>query len=563
MKWRFVAVLIFFLASFLGIWGRLFYWQIVKADELSAAGQAQYAQHLEIAPKRGDILASDGFPLATNKLTYLLYADPHSVKDPKSLSDTLSGIFKEDAASYSAQLSIPDRVWVPLQTSVSQEVKEQIEKMNLPGIGFEETPQRFYPEASMAAQLLGFVGKDENGEDKGYFGIEGYYDRQLRGRIGQVTVIRDAFGRQIFSKLTGNSGQQNGRSITLNIDRVIQFTLEQKLKSGIDLYGAQSGMAAVMDPKTGNILAMASFPSFDERFYWQYDSGLYKNPLITDTYEPGSTFKPLVMSAGLDANVITPKTQCTICSGPVTVGDYDIHTWDDKYFPQTTMTDVMQHSDNTGMVFVSEKLGIDRMLTYLQKFGIWQTTGIDLQGEFSPDLKPKNQWYPIDVATTSFGQGIAVTPMQLLDGFAAIANNGARMEPHLVASVQTSDMQTITIPPKKLDQPISEQTAKVMTEILVNAVNKGEAKWARLKGYRIAGKTGTASIPVNGHYDATKTIASFIGFAPAEDPKFVMLVVLNKPTTSIYGAETAAPIWFDVARDILAHYNIAPTNDDQ
>ncbi|MDE2026591.1 MAG: penicillin-binding protein 2, partial [Patescibacteria group bacterium] len=436
-----------------------------------------------------------------------------------------------------------------------------VEKMNLPGIGFEETPTRFYPEASMAAQLLGFVGKDENGNNKGYFGIEGYYDRQLRGRIGQMTVIRDAFGRPIFSKLTDNSGQQDGRSVTLNIDRVIQFILEQKLKDGIEQYGAQSGMAAVMDPKTGNMLAMASFPSFDQRSYWEYDSSLYKNPFITDTYEPGSTFKPIVMSAAIDAGLITPKTQCPICGGPVTVGDYDIHTWDDKYFPNTTMIDVMQHSDNTGMVFVAQKLGLDRMLSYLQKFGMWQNTGIDLQGEFSPDLKPKSQWYPIDLATTGFGQGIAVTPIQILDAISAIANNGVRMEPHVVASIQTPDGQTINISPKELDQPISQNAAKVMTEILVNAVNNGEAKWARLKGYRIAGKTGTASIPVNGHYDATKTIASFVGYAPAEDPKFAMIVILTKPTTSIYGAETAAPIWFDVARDILAHYNIAPTDD--
>ncbi len=563
MKWRFLAVLLFFLASFLGIWGRLFYWQIVKADELSAAGQAQYTQRMEILPKRGDILASDGFPLVTNKLTYLLYADPQSVKDPKELADTLAGIFKTDSASYSAQLTLPNRVWVPLQPSVSESLKQDIEKMNLPGIGFEETPTRFYPEASMAAQLLGFVGKDENGQDKGYFGVEGYYDRQLRGRIGQTTVIRDAFGRPIFSKLTQDSGQQDGRSVTLTIDRVIQYLLEQKLQNGIQEYGAESGMAAVMDPKTGNILAMASFPSFDEQSYWEYDASAYKNPFITDTYEPGSTFKPLVMSAGLDAGVINPTTKCTICSAPVQVGDYAIHTWDDKYFPNTTMIDVMQHSDNTGMVFVSEKLGIDKMLSYLQKFGIWQTTGVDLQGEFSPDLKPKNQWYPIDVATMSFGQGIAVTPMQLLDAFSAIANNGVRMAPHVVSSIQTPDGQTIPIAPQAVDTPISEQTAKVMTEILVNAVDNGEAKWARLHGFRIAGKTGTASIPVNGHYDTSKTIASFIGFAPAEDPKFTMLVILTKPTTSIYGAETAAPIWFDIAKDILAHDNISPTNDDQ
>jgi cell division protein FtsI/penicillin-binding protein 2 len=562
MKWRFLGVLLFFLFSFLGIWGRLFYWQIVKADELSAAGQAQYSQHIEIVPKRGEILAADGFPLATNKLTYLLYANPKLIKDPKSLSQSLGDIFKSDPASYSAQLHLPDRVWVPLQQNIPQDIKEKVEKMNLPGIGFEETPTRFYPEASMAAQLLGFVGKDDQGENKGYFGIEGYYDRQLRGRIGQVTVVRDAFGRPIFSKLNGNSGQQDGRSVKLHIDRTIQFLLEEKLRNGLQQYGAESGMAAVMDPKTGNILAMASFPSFDERSYWDYDASLYKNPLITNVYEPGSTLKPLIMAAALDKGRVKPETTCPICGAPVQIGDYAIHTWNNEYTDHLNMIDTIIHSDNTGMVYVSKLLGFDTMMSYLHKFGIGSMTNIDLQGEFAPGLtEQKKVWYPVDVATVSFGQGIDVTPIELLDGFSAIANSGVRMEPHIVASIQTSDGKTISIPPKQLDQPISDRTAKVMTEILVETVNKGEANFARLKGYRIAGKTGTASIAKDGRYDPNQTIASFIGFAPADNPKFSMLVIVNKPTSSIYGAETAAPIFFDIARDILAHYNIAPTED--
>ena len=211
------------------------------------------------------------------------------------------------------------------------------------------------------------------------------------------------------------------------------------------------------------------------------------------------------------------------------------------------------------MVFVGEKLGQDRMIDYLHKFGVGDTTGIDLQGEESPEIHPKDQWYPIDLATATFGQGITVTPIELLDAIAAIANNGKRMQPQVVGAVQTSDGQTILIPPKEINQPISATTAQVMTQIMVNAVNNGEAKFARLKGYDIAGKTGTAQIPVAGHYDPTKTIASFVGFAPANDPKFVMLVVLNQPSASIYGAETAAPIFFSVAKDILLYYGIPPS----
>ncbi|HSW96935.1 MAG TPA: penicillin-binding protein 2, partial [Candidatus Saccharimonadales bacterium] len=323
--------------------------------------------------------------------------------------------------------------------------------------------------------------------------------------------------------------------------------------------GAESGMAAIMDPKTGGIIAMSSFPSFDPRSYQDYNESLYINPFITSTYEPGSTFKPLVMAAALNEKLVKPDTPCPICDKPVSVGGYDIHTWNDKYTANINMNNIIVESDNTGMVYVAQLLGLDRMLSYLNKWGIGEPTNIDLQGEFAPEVKPKDQWYPTTLATAGFGQGIIVTPIELLDAFASIANDGKRMEPHVVSQIVKSDGEAVTLPPKELDQPFTAETSKVMTEILVNTVNDGEAKYLRLPGYRVAGKTGTASIAKDGHYDPNKTIASFIGFAPADDPKFVMLVVLNKPSSSIYGSETAAPIWFSLAKDMLSYYEIAPT----
>ncbi|MBI1981994.1 MAG: penicillin-binding protein 2, partial [Candidatus Levybacteria bacterium] len=256
---------------------------------------------------------------------------------------------------------------------------------------------------------------------------------------------------------------------------------------------------------------------------------------------------------------VKPDTKCPICAGPITIGDYQIRTWNNKYNKDTNMIEVIKNSDNTGMVFVGKSLGLSKMLSYLKKFGIGELTGIDLQGEVPPNLKSEELWYPIDLATASFGQGISVTPIELLAAFSSIANNGMRMEPHVVGKIETTEGETIAIKPKVLDKPISQQTAKVMTEMLVYAVEKGEAKWAKPKGYRIAGKTGTAQIPVAGHYDPNKTITSFIGFAPANDPKFSMLVVVDRPTTSIYGSETAAPIFFEIAKDLLTYYNIPPT----
>jgi stage V sporulation protein D (sporulation-specific penicillin-binding protein) len=559
MSWRYRFTLFFFLIFFLFIILRLFYWQVVRAQELSAIGQAQYDEQVISEAQRGEIRTSDGFTIAADKLAYLVYANPKVVKNKQQESDMLGKFLNIKSATVSALLS-ENAFWVPIKSNVDNSVKEKIAAKNIPGVGFQEQTVRFYPEASMAAQLLGFVGKDENGNDEGYFGLEGYYNRLLSGKNGYAVVVHDASGHPILAKMNNSTEKVDGSNLVLHIDRRIQYMLDTELKKGIVTYGAKSGMAAVMDPKTGAILAMSSFPTFDPSTFQNYSDSLYLNPFITSTYEPGSTFKPIIMSAAMNEGLIQPNTECTICSGPVPIGGYDIHTWNDQYFPNTTMTDVIVHSDNTGMVFVGEKLGLDRMLDYLNKFGIGDTTGIDLQGEEAPGLRSKDQWYPIDVATASFGQGIVVTPIELLDAVGAIANNGTRMEPQIVAAVQTPEGQTIPIQPKEIDQPISATSAQVMTQIMVDAANEGEASFARIKGYNIAGKTGTASIPVAGHYDPTKTIASFVGFGPAENPKFVMLVILNQPSASIWGSETAAPVFYAVAKDILTYYGIPPSN---
>lgn len=557
MTWRYRFVFIGIVIFFFLIIARLFYWQVVKAKELSALGQAQYGTSIKILPQRGIIKTSDGFPIADNKITYLVFANPKEIRSKGEISSALASVLDLNIASVSASLSL-DRFWVPISSGVSPLLKQQLEKLNLPGIGFEKEYKRFYPEASMAAQLLGFVGKDENGNDKGYFGLEGYYDRLLKGKEGIAIAVHDALGRPILAKINSVSGSIDGQNIILSIDRSIQFLVEKQLKEGISKYGAASGMIGVMEPKTGKILALASFPTFDPREYQSYEEGLYKNPFISDLYEPGSTFKPIVMSSALNVKAVTPQTKCNICAGPVLVSGYEIHTWNDKYFKDINMVEVIQRSDNTGMVFTAQKLGLDRMLSYLEKFGIGDNTNIDLQGEVSASLKPKNQWYAVDLATTGFGQGISVTPIELLNAISTIANSGKRMEPHVVEAVESLDGALVKISPKLVDTPISPQTAKIMTEIMVNAVNKGEASWARPKGYRVAGKTGTASIPIEGRYDPNQTIASFVGFAPADNPKFAMIVIYNRPVTSIYGSETAAPTFFKIAKSILEYYGIPP-----
>ncbi|OGH05995.1 MAG: hypothetical protein A2W22_03665 [Candidatus Levybacteria bacterium RBG_16_35_11] len=558
MNWRYKLLLIFFSALFGLITLRLYYWQIVRASDLSNMGEMQYGQIVKIPAKRGEIKTQDGFPIVTNKVSYTVFVNPKEVKNKNETSETLASTLGIDVASVSSSLSL-DLFWVPIAKEINIDKKNEIEKLNIRGIGFEQGYSRLYPEASMAAHLLGFLGKDDNGEDKGYFGLEGYYDRLLRGKDGEAVQIRDAFGKPILASLSQVSGQINGSSLILTLDRSVQFLVENKLKEGIEKYGASSGMVGVMNPKTGEIIALAAFPTFDPQKFFEYEEKLYKNPFITDLYEPGSTFKPLIMSAALNSKVVTPETKCNICSGPITMGGYTIHTWNDKYYNDINMVDVIMHSDNTGMVFVAQKLGLDKALSYLGKFGIGTLTGIDLQGEISSPLKPKENWYQVDLATIGFGQGISITPIELLSSISSIANEGKRMEPHVVSAVEDPEGMVSKIYPKQVDAPIDAKTAKVMTEIMVNAVNKGEANYARLKDYRIAGKTGTASIPILGHYDPNQTIASFVGFAPAENPKFAMLVIFDRPTASIYGAETAAPVFFSIAKDLLLYYGISPS----
>lgn len=557
MKWRYPFVFTFLALLFTLVIARLFYWQIAKAEMLSKLAQFQSSGFTKVLPKRGEIKTSDGFPIAANKVSYLLFINPAEIKDKNQTIQTLSSLLDITRASISAELQ-PDRFWVPIKSGISAKKKEEIGKMQLPGVGFEERYTRFYPEASVAAQLVGFVGKNEGGQDKGYVGIEGFYDRLLKGKEGYAMELHDALGRPIISKRTPIASGSDGGNLFLSLDRSVQFMAEQKLKDSVERYQASGGTIGIMDPQTGDIIAMASNPSFSPQKYWKYDESLYKNPFITNTYEPGSTLKPIIMAGALDAGLITPQTKCNICAGPISVSGYELHTWNNKYYKDTNMIEVIQHSDNTGMVYVAQKLGADRMRDYLTKFGIGKLTDIDLQGETAPSLKPRSAWYDVDLATAGFGQGISVTPIELLTAFSALANEGKIMKPRVVTAFENSNKEVFKIPVKVVSQPISSKTAKVMTEILVNAVEKGEAQWAKLKGYRIAGKTGTASIPVKGHYDPNNTITSFIGFAPAEKPKFVMLVILDKPTASIYAAETAAPLFFDLAANLLSYYGIPP-----
>lgn len=553
IKLAFILVAI----AFAGIVVRLFYWQVVKGDELRMEASDQYHLTFTLPAGRGSIATSDGSPLAMNVPSYLVFAQPANIDNPSNFSKLISPILSLEEGDVFDQITQEGRVWVPLVRKADMETVETLRKLNLTGLGFEPVSKRFYPEASMAAQLLGFVGLDQNGNDKGYFGLEGFYDRELRGKDGRREVEKDVHGSPILVGEEKRIPASDGRALTLWLDRGLQRIVQERLSQGIQKYGAKEGSVIVMDPTTGGILASASYPDYVPAQYAAYEKELYKNPIVASAYEPGSTFKVMVMAAALNERAVTAATDFDE-SGPVPVGEYSIRTWNNQYRGTQTMTEVIQHSSNVGMVFVQKQLGKDKFLRYIRDFGFGRATGIDLEDEAAPELRPERDWREIDLATASFGQGIAVTPIQMVRAVSAIANGGWLMEPHVVRTIRDTKGRVVEIKPKRIARILGKESAEVMTEMMINAVDNGEAKWAKPKGYRIAGKTGTAQIPVAGHYDEKKTIASFIGFAPADTPQFVMLVTLREPSSSPWGSETAAPLFFAIAKDIFLYKNILP-----
>lgn len=551
---RFAIILSLLLFAYTVVAARLFYWQVIQADTLEEAARNQSADSLMLPASRGEINSVDGFPLAANSISYLLYANPQVIENRSKTATLLSDALNIKQASVEAKLD-NDLFWIKISDKVGNEKKEEIENLDIEGIGFQQINQRYYPEASMAAQVIGFVGKDENGANQGYFGVEGYHNRLLSGRSGRIYAIRDALGNPVLSDIR-EERKIDGRDITLTIDRSVQYFVENRLKAGIDRYEAEGGSVIIMKPKTGEILASASFPRFDPQKYADFSSDVYKNPVVSNLYEPGSTFKVLIAAAGLDAEVIRPDTTCNICGGPLQIGQYQIKTWNDEYNANTTMTEVIENSDNIGMVFIARKLGVDKVIDYLQKFGIHEPTGIDIQGEVAGSIRSRENWSPVDLATASFGQGISITPLQLITAVSSIANDGIMMTPFVTKKTETQDGEVVEIEPREKRRTVSRRAAKEATMMMVSAVEKGDSRWVQLDGYRVAGKTGTAQIPVAGRYDPDQTIASFVGFFPAQDPQIAMLVLVDKPQTSIYGSETAAPIFFEIARDIVNYYNI-------
>lgn len=577
-KSRVATIQIVFLLLFGILFYRLFHWQIVQGKVLSAQARGQYEYKSEVDAPRGSILASDGSYLVTSGRAWTIAAalpemkDDDGPLDKKKIADTLAPYFVQNNADEEESLKNhihdeADRIytlitkdkimWTPLKSRVSDTTKKQIEELHINGIHFEPEEIRQYPESSAAAHIVGFVGKNKDGANQGYFGLEGYYDTSLSSKNGYVSREADPMGAPILLGESREVSAIAGVDLVTNIDTSVQLTLEKRLKEGIEKYGAKSGSVVIMDPKTGAILGMGAYPSYDPANYWEFGDTYFSNPIVSQTFEPGSIFKVLVMAAGLDAQVVRPDTPCDICANPYKIDKYLIETWNRQYTANSTMTNVIVHSDNVGMVFVANHLGKEKLYNYIKNFGIGEGTGIDLQGEAVAKLRDYKEWGPVEQATASFGQGVAVSPIQMIRAVGAIANKGTLVKPEVVKKLVGDNWQQ-EIKSEEGKRVISEKAALEITQMMAEAAKNGESKWTYLRGFRVAGKTGTAQIAIHGFYDETNTNASFVGFAPYDDPKFVMLVILNQPQTSQWASETAAPLWYSIARDLFLHFGIQP-----
>lgn len=549
---------------------RLGYWQIVKGAELSAQAESQYERSVVYQGQRGSILFSDGSPLVTNERVYRLFALPHLIpaEQRPALAAQLAPLLLSDNPSASAsavmtlteeltaKLNKPNSKWVSLAQPLSEELKDEISQLQLENVGFDAYTRRMYPEGSMAAHLTGFVGKTADGDDIGYFGLEGALDAELKPQKKSKLVLTDALGYALFAG-DGESQSLDGRTVTTTVRRDVQSVVERALKKGIAQYAAAGGEIIVMQPQTGAILGLAAAPSYDQRDFAEFPASSYKNPSLATNFEPGSTFKVMTVSVGIDTGSITPDTVCTTCAGPRQFGKYTIRTWNDEYHPNITMTDALAKSDNVAMIFAAERIGANTFLDYLHAFGIGEKIHIDLQEDTTTPLA--DSLGPVELATTSFGQGITTNSLQLIRAVNVIANGGVRIDPTILAEVDDPTSNAVlTVTGKNPQRVISAATAAQVTQMMVSSAQHGEAQWTDSKTHAVAGKTGTSQVAIKGGYDEDQTVASFIGFAPPTNPKFIMLVKLDAPQSSPWAAETAAPLWYHTADELYVLLGVPP-----
>lgn len=560
-NWRTNFILFFFFLFGATIIGRLIYIQILNRQLYRALALGQQQFSIQVQGKRGEIFLKDRenfLPLAINKTWPFCYTWPKEIKNKEEVAEKLGSILNLDKSEILEKIKNEESLFTPIKSKLTEEEATKIKKLNFEGIYLGKEVLRYYPQESLASQVIGFLG----GEGEGQYGIEGFHDEILTAERGYLEGKRGLGGNLIFLNSENSSPIQKGADIVLNIDYNIQFMAEKLLESAKEKFEIEKGQIIVIDPNSGKILALSNFPNFNpNRYSEEFEMEVFQNGAIQKIFEPGSVFKPITMATGLDVEKITPQTTYED-KGIVKIGGWPIYNYDERVHGEQTMTQVLEKSINTGAVFVQQQIGSEVFLKYLEKFAFFEKTGIDLQEEVFSENKEFKRGYEINFATASFGQGIAITPIQLVRAFSTIANGGKLVRPYVVEKIIEGNEEIEIEPEISEDLVISRRSASKLTTMLVSVVENGFGKAAKIPGYYIAGKTGTALIPysaleIDKKGYSEKTIQTFVGFAPAFDPQFLILVKFDNPQTKT-AEYSAVPIFRELAKYIIDYWQIPP-----
>lgn len=568
--WRLYSFAVLFVLLWLVVLGRLFYVQAIQGKKYAAKAVSQQSRKFEIASKRGNIYVQDSeglFAVALNNQVYTLAVDPKFIKDKSKTVEKISSITLISADEVASKLDREGR-YVELSKTITTEQADKLKEESLPGVILQQRSSRYYPEGNLFSHVLGYINNDGEGQ----YGLEQFANDDLKGQNGQYNTVTDALGVPINSTENTLVEPKDGKSFVLTIDRGLQAVAAEAIASAVSANRAESGSIIIMEPKTGAIKALVNYPDYDpNNFSKIQDYSIFTNRAVSELFEPGSGFKVITMAAGLDLQKVKPDTKYND-TGEVQVSGKTINNAENERFGIQTMTDVIQKSLNTGVVFVLNNLGTDpskittaskqTLYDYIEKFGFGRVTGIEQAGEVSSKIKPTTS-SDIDYANMSFGQGISVNSIQLLTAVGAIANKGTLVKPHLIAGETSGDKLVNPVKTETVRQVISPQAASDITQMMTQVVEHGSGYLTRMKGYSIAGKTGTAQVPrTDGRgYEENKNIGSFVGFAPADDPKFVMLVRVDYPKVDGFAEKTAVPAFATVTKELFRYYQVPPSGN--
>ena len=558
---RILTLMALVLSAYLILLGRLVYWQVVRHSDMAHLAAVYHDDTITLPAARGNILDRNGNLLVTNTAVFSIFASPDQISatERKDIAARVAPLLQLSAADIQAKLATT-RQFVYLARRVPTSVAQALDAMRLPGIGKLAETQRTYVDGgvagtSLAANLLGFA----NDEGKGNYGIEGYYDKTLAGQPGFEATVRDLANRPIVLSDRQRREPVNGMTLQLSLDSTIQVVAERALADGVQKYQAESGSLIIMEPATGRIVAWADVPSYNANQFATTPTARFFDPIVSSVYEPGSVMKVVTLSGALDDHAITPDTRFNE-TGVAVVGGVAIRNWDNRAHGNVTMTQVLQNSLNVGAIKAQQMEGAGPFYQYMQKFGIGSPTGIDVAAETAEPLRDLAKWRPVELATASFGQGVDATAIEMLAAVNVAATGGNLVWPHVVDQVIDTNGTRHPVQPRVVRQVVSAKTAQEMAQMMVGVVEHGSGFAARIDGFknRIAGKTGTASIPENGKYLPDATIGSFVGFVPVDHPQFIMMVITRKPKILFEGAYVAAPIWKTVASALITQWQIAP-----